>query len=367
VECGLQNFVVNDIFSDWSAYRRSFLQAKAIDDSKPSLNVLSLSAGGEFGAYGAGFLNGWSSAGSDAKPSPRSDIQIVTGVSTGAILATHVFLGLDKEILETYRSLSGSRIYRSRWLVELLTANSVLDAAGKDKLIDENLKGNLVDQVASAAPGRFLYLGAVDLDSGRFLRIDMVKLARSIQPKERRDACYKAVVGASSAIPVMFPPKFVDKMMLVDGGARRHLFITEPPAEARQPNVERRLYSIIHGDLTVGCQQTSNGIIAIAARTAELASDQSFKDSIRLADSLAQKPVSSTDPRPLFNTFYAAAGGGLNHDLFCQRFMNCLADEGEADGKAYAEGSRPWLSFDELNLSSDSNCNPSSPLRPFVR
>ncbi len=48
---------------------------------------LILSAGGEDGAYGAGLLGGWSKTGK------RPEFSLVTGVSTGALIAPFAFLG----------------------------------------------------------------------------------------------------------------------------------------------------------------------------------------------------------------------------------------------------------------------------------
>jgi Patatin-like phospholipase len=52
-----------------------------------ALNLLSLSGGGQNGAFGAGFLIGWRESGR------RPQFDVVGGVSTGALLATHAFLG----------------------------------------------------------------------------------------------------------------------------------------------------------------------------------------------------------------------------------------------------------------------------------
>jgi len=336
--------------------------------------VLALSAGGEFGAYGAAFLAGWGSVGRQAIPSFREDIQVVTGVSTGAILASHAFLTEDQAIENAYRQISGAKIYRDRQLLDYIWANSLLDTAGKDALIKERLPSSLIQRVAQVE-GRFLYIGVVDLDSGRFLRVDMVALAKGIKPPSLRDACYRAVIGASSAIPIAFAPKFIDGMMLVDGGARRHLFLTELTDEAKKPEVVRRLYSFVHGDLDVGCTETKNGVLPIAARTAALFTDQGFKDSIRLVHQLATEPVSTSSagtPMPLFQTFYAAAadaartctsqratctttGEALGEDQFCNAFINCLADEGRKDGVKFATTGK-WLAFSDLNLSSQPTC-----------
>jgi len=52
-----------------------------------ALNILSLSGGGQNGAFGPGFLVGWRESGQ------RPEFDMVGGVSTGALLATRAFLG----------------------------------------------------------------------------------------------------------------------------------------------------------------------------------------------------------------------------------------------------------------------------------
>lgn len=53
--------------------------------------VLALSGGGEDGAFGAGVLHGWSERGD------RPDFDVVTGVSTGALMAPFAFLGSGED------------------------------------------------------------------------------------------------------------------------------------------------------------------------------------------------------------------------------------------------------------------------------
>jgi hypothetical protein len=57
------------------------------DAPLPELELLSLSGGGENGAFGAGLLCGWSAQGT------RPVFELVTGVSTGALIAPFAFLG----------------------------------------------------------------------------------------------------------------------------------------------------------------------------------------------------------------------------------------------------------------------------------
>ena len=46
--------------------------------------------------------------------------------------------------------------------------------------------------------GQFLYIGMVNFDTGKFVRVDTVKLAKNLQPTSIRDLCYQAIIGASS-------------------------------------------------------------------------------------------------------------------------------------------------------------------------
>jgi Patatin-like phospholipase len=70
------------------------------DDSATVRTYLALSGGGGDGAYGAGVLNGWTAAGN------RPNFSIVSGVSTGAIIAPFAFLGpqYDDTLREIYTS-----------------------------------------------------------------------------------------------------------------------------------------------------------------------------------------------------------------------------------------------------------------------
>ena len=158
LDCGLERFVVADIFSGWHGFdrgQRSAAQGAAA--AQRPLNVLALSAGGELGVFGAGFLRGWREAGAAAQPVDRGDIQIVTGVSAGALLATHAFLGKDVFLHEILPDIGRDALFSTRTL-SLLWANALLDDAGKDKSQrDDVLQDEVISEVAvETKPGHFL-------------------------------------------------------------------------------------------------------------------------------------------------------------------------------------------------------------------
>ena len=72
--------------------------------------VLALSGGGMYGAYSVGVLAGWTASGT------RPEFDVVTGVSTGGLIATYAFLGTeyDRQMVESYTSISERDIYRKR-------------------------------------------------------------------------------------------------------------------------------------------------------------------------------------------------------------------------------------------------------------
>ena len=59
---------------------------KVDDNGLPVRNGLSLSGGGSNGAFGAGFLVGWTECGT------RPGFKLVTGISTGSLMALCAFL-----------------------------------------------------------------------------------------------------------------------------------------------------------------------------------------------------------------------------------------------------------------------------------
>src|SRR5262245_19287526 len=131
-----------------------------------ALNVLSLSGGGQNGAFGAGFLVGWRESGR------RPQFDAVGGVSTGALLATHALLGTpaDDAILEQmYTQISKDDIYGDRRVFSLLFgADSLKDTTPLHALLVKYITADTLKRVAEAYDdNRMLFVGTTNIDYGQ--------------------------------------------------------------------------------------------------------------------------------------------------------------------------------------------------------
>lgn len=191
-------------------------------DGSVPYSALVLAGGGPQGAFGAGFLYGWTQAGT------RPAFKVITGVSSGALIAPFAFVGSDyDEVLKTIvTSTSRKNIVRTR-----LHRDAIGDSRPLAALIARYVDRDLIEAVAAEqARGRRLYIGTAHMDAQRLMIWNMGAIARSAQP-DNLDI-FRKVILASTSIPVMMPPvmfevevngKRYDEMH-VDGGAVNQLF-----------------------------------------------------------------------------------------------------------------------------------------------
>jgi hypothetical protein len=176
---------------------------------------LALSGGGADGAFGAGYLNGWTSTGT------RPVFKIVTGVSTGALMAPFAFLGSDyDEALRTFYTTTRSRdIFVLGSVVwQFLAGEALAETRPLQTLIERHVDEEMLRRIAEAhRQGRRLYVGTTDLDVPRFVVWNMGLIATSGRPDAL--ALFRKVLLASASIPVAFPPVLFD-VELTPGGPR---------------------------------------------------------------------------------------------------------------------------------------------------
>jgi hypothetical protein len=108
-----------------------------------SVTYLALSGGGADGAYGAGVLSGWTASGR------RPEFSVVSGVSTGALIAPFAFLGsaYDATLQEVYTSGIAESLLDTPSVVRALFGAGLF---GNTRL--RELVARYVDQDMLAAP-----------------------------------------------------------------------------------------------------------------------------------------------------------------------------------------------------------------------
>ena len=134
----------------------------------PVVDILIISGGGDWGAFGAGFLKGWGTVPkTDALARPET-FDIVTGVSTGALIAPFAFVG-DAESIERinhlYRNPKPDWV-KTRWPLYFLPNNlSLAEVPGLERELKENITPDLVAKIATASKQeRVLVVNTTNLD-----------------------------------------------------------------------------------------------------------------------------------------------------------------------------------------------------------
>ncbi len=199
----------------------------------PTFEVLILSGGGDFGAFGAGFLEGWSSVTDPKWKMPEFDL--ITGVSTGALLAPFVFLG-DEESLR--RATALYRDPRSDWislrglLFFLPNNRSLLRIDGLKRDIVAEFSMPVVSRiVAESERGRVLAIGTTNLDFGTQRIWDMGSQGRAALEAGSASR-FVDILLASSAIPGAFPPVEIDGNLYADGGITANILYNASAASS---------------------------------------------------------------------------------------------------------------------------------------
>ena len=252
---------------------------QSLADGWRRYNYLAISGGGSDGAFGAGILNGWSANGN------RPDFKVVTGVSTGALIAPFAFLGsaYDPQVKEAYTTVNPSRIYAVRELIAVLWDESVADNKPLKELVNKYITVELLDGIAAEhAKGRRLYIASSNMDREEPVIWDMGAIASSKDPA--RLDLFRSVLVASAAIPAIFPPALIKvnfdgkqyDELHCDGGVFFQSFfigaIVDLPALVREAHpdykgrVYQELYIIRNGSTTPARKQIPRGVRSISER-----------------------------------------------------------------------------------------------------
>ncbi len=254
---------------------RAWLTANGQTGPLPPMSMLAISGGGDKGAFGAGLLSGWTAAGT------RPEFKVVTGVSTGALIAPFAFLGpkYDPVLRSVYTEVSQPDIFKPRSIVSGFFGDAMADTTPLLKLVNHYVDRPLLDAIAAEyAKGRLLLVATTNIDSLEPVVWNMTAIAASKDPNA--EALFSKILVASAAIPGAFPPVLIDvqvdgvayQEMHVDGGALAQVFIYPPnlrigeAAAALGVQRQRKLYIIRNAQLDTDWANVKRRTLPIALR-----------------------------------------------------------------------------------------------------
>jgi len=205
----------------------SFKQESPSDylvDGVKTYPVLIIGGGVSNSAYGIGLLKGWFDQGS------RPPFKIVTGYSSGSLLAVATFAGGSYEtgLADLFTSISTKDVMKPKSIFGVLFGDSVNSSILFSKMIDKIMDEKLMVKIAGEyKKGRRLYVGTSDLDAQEFVVWDMGAIASMNDPASLK--MFRKIVLASCSFPAMIPPVYFE----VEAGGTR-VCIQRRSAQAAQ-------------------------------------------------------------------------------------------------------------------------------------
>ena len=320
-------------------------RADAIAAGGPLEEVaLALSGGGPDGAFGAGLLNGWTARGD------RPEFSIVTGISTGAIIALFAYLGpdYDDELREVYTEYSTDQLISRTILAALTGGTAVANTRGYRALINRYVDKEVMRRLAEEhAKGRVLLMGTTNLDAARPVVWTVSGIAASGHPDAEK--LIENIILASSSIPAVFPPVLIPVIgpdgrkydeMHVDGGATQQVMLFSPEFPIRQVDeqlgvpVNRSIYVLINNQLQKTYKLVRPRLLSIAG-----AAISSLLGGAGAGDIYKIFAIAQRDGMALNVTWIPRDFEAESDELFDPEYMKALYDLGYEYGLA---GGR-WL------------------------
>jgi Patatin-like phospholipase len=238
-------------------------------------NYLAISGGSDNGAYGAGLLCGWTQAGT------RPSFKLVTGISTGSLIAPFAFLGsaYDPQLRQVYTAIGPSDIYEQRWLPTAVFSDALSGTDPLFGLISQYANQQMLNDIAREyGRGRLLLIGTTNLDVQRPVIWNIGAIAASGRPEAL--TLFRKILLASASVPAAFPPVMIDvdaggqhyQEMHVDGGAVAQTFLI-PSAVGQTVDLrgkglarQRTAYVIRNARLDPEWASTNRSLMSITTR-----------------------------------------------------------------------------------------------------
>ncbi|GEP10758.1 patatin-like phospholipase family protein [Methylobacterium gnaphalii] len=263
---------------------------------RSGFSYLALSGGGGDGAYGAGILNGWSASGT------RPDFTIVSGVSTGALIAPFAFLGsaYDSYLTDFYTSGIAESLVQAPSITNVLFGSGLFGDGRLREIIGRYVTPDLLAAIAEEhAKGKRLYVVTTNLDQQRAVIWNMGAIAASGAPNAAN--LFRDVLTASASVPAVFPPQLVDvqagnhafQEMHVDGSVVIPVFTLPQGFLARDERLRSKgkadIYVVINGRLDPDFAVTQNNALAIAGRSFTTASRARTRATLTATEAISRR------------------------------------------------------------------------------
>lgn len=300
-------------------------------------NYLALSGGGGDGAYGAGVLNGWTASGT------RPEFTLVSGVSTGALIAPFAFLGpaYDAYLTEFYTSGVAGELVTSPSISNILFGSGLFGDGRLRNLIARYVTPELLTAIAEEhAKGRRLMVVTTNLDSQRSVIWNMGAIASSGAPNALD--LFRDVLAASASVPAVFPPQMIDvtaadarfQEMHVDGSVVTPVFTLPQTLLLRDGKIrtggKANIYVVINGRLEPDFEVTKDNTLSIVERSFTTASRARSRATLTATYALARSNGMS------FNLTYIDENGPKASAAkgFDTAYMRALYQEGLEKGRS---------------------------------
>ena len=306
---------------------------------------LILSTGGADGAFGAGLLTGLSAAGK------RPDYAVVTGVSTGALMAPFIFAGprYDAALQEVYTRTSAADIFEVGG-----TGESFLDTWPLKDLIAKQITPALLADIAAAhQAGRRLFIVTTDLDAERAVVWNMGAIAvhatahSSNAGGEDAIKLFRNILLASGSVPGAFPPVLIEvesngkrfAEMHADGGVGGQFFVTPPALMQSTSNYKipaDALYIVVNSSLVPEFQVVERSTPTILAQTVSMAIKSDLRVLLDRAYVAAKNSGIGFNVATIPPSFNAPSRGAFDPD-YMKALFNVGYDQGKGPSPFAAE------------------------------
>lgn len=241
------------------------------DKAKPTM--LALSGGGAGGAFSVGVLSAWSELGT------RPRFGVITGVSTGALIAPFAFLGpeYDELLRRLYLSDKAGSLVDINWRGLGILSSSLLRGDELQRMVEESITPTVLSRIAREhRAGRRLLVMTTNLDTQRAVIWNIGEIASS----GRTEALplVRQILIASASVPGVFPPVVIKAMvdgkqieeLHSDGGSSAQFF-TLPESLITAPNgsgkTNLHIYVIINNTLMPESSMSGRKALPILGRS----------------------------------------------------------------------------------------------------